>query len=279
MAGGYKLFRKIHRQDVSINNLTGQVRELDERLSRYVEYWKYAKPAWNGKTNYLAIGNSLTIVGGKWNRGVCSTQPDNDYYGLVIASLDHSGFDRADRRAGNKDDSEDEKDDETSREVVAYRYNFNIWERSPIREKVLDLLNLYLSSSIDIITLQLGENVSLLADKDSDLYEADLERLVDYVKSSAPNALIILIDDFWNDKKSEIRRRVAEKMGCLFADLSPIRGKREYQSQEGTVCYMADGSIEHVSREAETHPGDEGMRFIAESVWEQLHTQVKNGKD
>lgn len=48
--------------------------------------------------------------------------------------------------------------------------------------------------------------------------------------------------------------------------MTEIRGKKEYQSKAGTTCQMADGSIEYVTKEAETHPGDEGMKYIAEKV-------------
>ena len=246
---------------MQINNLLGQIRELEERLKRSIEYWKYDTPVWSYETNsinYLAIGNSLTIVGGKWNRGACSTKPNNDYFGIVSDSLK----------------SLSSHVHECS--VVAYRYNFNIWERSPERNKVLDLLDFYLSPAIDIISLQLGENVSQL-DK---TYEIDLQILVDYVRQAAPKAQIVIIDDFWDTNRSKVRQRVADKTNCLFADLASIRGKREYQSREGIVCYMIDGSMEYVTKNAETHPGDEGMHFIAESVLKQLrtHMNAKNGK-
>ena len=63
---------------------------------------------------------------------------------------------------------------------------------------------------------------------------------------------------------------MAKEKSCAFADLSNIRGNKKYQSKEGTKCLMTDGTAKRVSKEAETHPGDEGMKYIAEKIIEQI---------
>ena len=190
----------------------------------------------------MAIGNSLTLIT-SWGRGICSTKPDNDYFGLIVAYL-----------LNNPTTS-------INKNVVAHRWNFAIWERSSNRTATLDLLDPFLNTSLDLVTIQLGENVH-----DTSTYETDLEILIDYVQAKAPKAQVILIDDFWDDIKSEMRKRVALKKNLMFADLSAIRRNKKYQSRAGTECFMEDGRIKKVSKEAETHPNDEGMKFIAEKV-------------
>ena len=81
---------------------------------------------------------------------------------------------------------------------------------------------------------------------------------------------IILIDDFWEQAISDMRRAAAEETGVAFADLSEIRGKSEYQSREGTAFALADGSADIVSKAAETHPGDAGMKYIADQIIKNL---------
>lgn len=166
---------------MQINNLMGHVAELDERLKRTTDYWRY-KVEW-GTKNYLAIGNSLTFIEKPWGRGICSTKPDNDYFGIINKKLN---------------------------DWVSHRCNFSIWERTSERNKTLDLLDVYLSTTIDVITIQLGENVFAI----DNTYEADLEKLIDYIKKAAPKAQVIIIDDFWNDKRSKIRKAVSEKRVC-----------------------------------------------------------------
>lgn len=299
---------------MQINNLKGQVRELDERLKRSTEYWRYGVINWDANSfNYLAIGNSLTLTE-NWGRGACSTKTNNDYFGLVLRFLNE----KARKVKSNQDQDspftqnmtsniasvtqdeqqklqqqlKEEKRQQVQQEehIIAHRCNFNIWERSPDRKKVLDLLDIYLSPELDLITLQLGENVSITGEADLERYEQDLRILIDYIKDKAPKAKIILIDDFWSEEKSKVRQHVAEQksdssgsLGSLdsldisdrpelrFADLSGIRGRQEYQSKAGTVCYMADGTTESVTKEAETHPGDEGFRYIADRVIEKFN--------
>ena len=144
---------------------------------------------------------------------------------------------------------------------MAYPYNFATWERINNRESVFDLLDPYLSPELDLVTIQLGENVV-----DVSSYEEDLENLVNYVKKRAPDAAVVIIGDWWSIEKNGMRKTAAENTGVLFADLSAIIGKKDYQSETGMVCYLSDGSSIEVSEAASTHPGDKGMQYIAAQV-------------
>ena len=116
------------------------------------------------------------------------------------------------------------------------------------------------------MTIQLGENVT-----DTSHFEEDLETLIAYVHKRAPRAKIIVIGDFWDKNRNEMRKQAAENQSVLFADLSEIIGNKEYQSQKGTICTLDDGSTIAVSKEAATHPGDKGMEYIANKVIEEIH--------
>lgn len=150
-------------------------------------------------------------------------------------------------------------------DVAAYRLNYASWERMQDRSQALDLLDLLLSDKLNLVTIQLGENVT-----DTSRYEQDLETLIDYVQQHAPKAKIIVIGDFWDKKRNDMRREAAQNQNAAFADLSTIIGDKAYQSKEGTPCTLDDGSTITVSKEAATHPGDKGMEYIAEKVIDQL---------
>ena len=63
-------------------------------------------------------------------------------------------------------------------------------------------------------------------------------------------------------------------MNIPFVDLFDIRGKTEYQAGIGTRVQGADRkgrTIEHSGVAA--HPGDEGMKYIAEKVLEEINVQ------
>ena len=233
-----KIYTHEKWQSTQIHNLIGQVSELSERLKRQTDYYLY-DIKWGDSFNYLAIGNSLTLIEGNWGRGICSSLPDNDYFGLVKKYLI----------------------EKFSADTTANRLNYFIWETAQNREKVLDLLDVYLSNKLSLVTIQLGENAS-----DISSYKEDLKNLVKYIKDKAPKAKIIIIDDFWDKEKSRIRKEVAEDLKLDFADLSEIRGNKDYQSREGLIAKGIHGENITVSKEAETHPDDKGFKYIAEKI-------------
>lgn len=215
---------------------------MKERLDQETEYYNYETHYREDAYNYFAIGNSLTLIK-SWGRGICATKMDNDYFGLVKAG--------ASARSGEP--------------VVAYRYGFSVWERSGDRNTCLRLLNPYLDASLDLVTIQLGENA-----RDLSTFENALVSLIQYVREKAPKARIIVIGDFWDKKKNELRRNAAARTGCGFADLGPIIGDKNYQSKVGIEAEAKDGTTRTVTTIEETHPGDEGMEYIAERVLEKV---------
>ena len=239
--GTYKLYNYEQGQSQEISELLGKVEYLEEKLRQTTDYYEYETNYSDDSFNYFAIGNSLTMIT-SWGRGICSTQPDNDYFNLVSSYL---------------------KSEYGS--CVSYAYNFSTWERSPNRTETLDLLDIFLDQRLDLVTIQLGENVT-----DISSYQDDLEYLISYIEEKCPNAMIIMIGDWWSESKNEIRYNVAQELEINFADLSAVIGDKSYQSTEGQVCYLEDGETIQVSAAAASHPGDKGMRYIADKVIEFL---------
>jgi hypothetical protein len=199
--------------------------------------------------NYLAIGNSLTrhgVCDYWWNDdgGMAASTVDKDYVHRVTAYL-----------KGEYD------------EVNAFALNFSRWEKTTERAATLNFLDPYLDPALDLVTVQLSENATNL-----DTFEADFDELVKYIREKAPEAKLIIIDDFWvAGGKADMKKRVADANGLAFADLSEIKGKPEYQCGLGTVVYDPEGGehiVEH--KGVAGHPGDLGMEYIANAVIELL---------
>jgi hypothetical protein len=211
---------------------------LKEKQQQANNYYEYTTDYTDDSFNYFAIGNSLTLINGNWGRGICSTRPDNDYFHLIVKELEN-----------------------TQGKIVAYPYNYADWERSNDRNFCLDLLDVYLSDKLNLVTIQLGENVA-----DKTTFEQDLESLIAYVHAKAPKAKIIIIGDFWDKERNTIRQTAAQNTNCPFADISAIINNKEYQSKEGNECLGKDGNTIKVSAAAATHPSDKGMQYIANAV-------------
>ena len=134
------------------------------------------------------------------------------------------------------------------------------------KRQSLDRLNIFLSDKLNLVTIQLGENVS-----DTSRFGADLEELISYVQQRAPKAQIIVIGDFWDKRRNDMREKAAQNKGVTFVDLFAIIGDKSYQSKEGTPCLLDDGSTMIVNKAAETHPGDKGRAYISDKVIEKIH--------
>ncbi|MBE5837170.1 SGNH/GDSL hydrolase family protein [Butyrivibrio sp.] len=122
---------------------------------------------------YLAIGNSITIhsiTSFWWNEvGMAVCDAEHDYYHLGLDYLK-----------------------ENNKSVKGVPYNFSVWEtQSHDRDETLEYLDHYLSTELDLVTIQLAENAS-----DLTTYQEDYVSLISYVREKAPNARILVIGDF-----------------------------------------------------------------------------------
>ena len=240
--GGYcfnRLMRHERAQSLQISNLQGQISLLQLKVANH-NTWHTSEDGFD----YLAIGNSITRHGlcdywwGEW--GMAASTASNDYFTLVSSSL--------------------QKKFEA---VNCHRINFSVWERlAHDRSETWEVLDPYLNENVDLVTIQLSENaLDLITFKD------DLSSLLKHIKVLCPKSTIIVVDDFWSDEKSKLKKQACKENNIPFADLSDIRGKKEYQGRRGTMVMGADGKehkIEHSG--VAIHPGDEGMKVIAERV-------------
>lgn len=243
---GYKFIKHEQGQNERINNLQSQVSLLQAAIDK-------AEVEWGDGYNYLAIGNSITkhpLASYWWAEdGMAASTADKDYFHLVSSYLEQSYDD-----------------------VAAYAFNGSAWEvQTNDRYEVLSMgvWDGYLSEEIDLVTIQLSENVS-----DTITFESDFKEMIEYVVRKCPQAQIVVVDDFWSDEKSEMKKSAVDKLNAEglevdWVDLREIRGKSEYQAGMGTIVYDADGGehiIEHDG--VAIHPGDLGMEYYAEKIKE-----------
>ena len=92
---GYKLYKHEKMQASQISGLMGQVSDLmgqvgytNEKLSQMSDYYNFETEYKKDTFNYFAIGNSLTLIT-SWGRGICSTEPDNDYFNLLKKTFEN----------------------------------------------------------------------------------------------------------------------------------------------------------------------------------------------
>lgn len=250
---GYKLIRHEQAQNRQISSLQQLVAVLSEKTKGHdaAEEFK-AKQGYH----YLAIGNSVTLHGitdywwGDW--GMAASTKESDYVNTIVSAL------------------EDKKGDDG---VAGMTYNYSVWEvQSHDRAQTWEFLDQYLFPGIDLITVQLSENCS-----DLSTFQSDFTALLNHImEKCGADVQIIVIDDFWSDEKSEIKRSVCDDMGITFVDLSDIRGKAGYQAGIGTTVCGNGGDKHTIEHEGVAkHPGDKGMALIAERVLKRIDDTEK----
>lgn len=238
------LFSKFYQHEKWQNE---QIHDLTDKIEKLANKVEYADNAYN----YLAIGNSITRHGLAdywWDEvGMAATKADNDYVHLVVDYL---------------------KD--TYGDVCYYAINFCTWENQEHdRAETHYILDTYLSTKLDLVTIQLSENVS-----DITTFKTDFEALINYIHDNAPNADIYIIGDFWDSGEKELMKiEAATDIGVPFISLDKIKGNPEYQCGIGTIVYDAKGN-EHVVEHngVASHPSDKGMKYIADAIIERLKT-------
>lgn len=199
--------------------------------------------------NYLAIGNSITVheICDYWytRSGLAASQPDLDYYHQIAHYLNvYKG------------------------DVTSYPVNFSTWENLNYdRAETLYLLDSYLDERLDLITIQLGENVSDLSN-----FQSDFSYLITYLKQKAPAAQIIIIGDFWKFlNRDTLKNEVAESYDCEFVSLKEIQDKKEYMCGKGAIILDPDGVEHKVTHSGVAkHPNDDAMAYIASKVTEKI---------
>ena len=190
-------------------------------------------------TKILIVGNSITRhgpapqIGWEHDWGMAATAPEKDYVHLLQAKMEADG-----------------------KNVLTMVRHASNWERTHMNEGALADFEKEHEFSPDILLLRFGENVP--KDCDFDFFAQKLREFVDYI--NAKNALVIVTTTIWgNPKKDAVLRSLAEERGYPCVELGAI-GKDD--------SMMAIGLFEH--RGVSIHPGDKGMQYIADTVYEEL---------
>jgi hypothetical protein len=199
--------------------------------------------------DYLAIGNSLTknkITNIWWSEwGASATREENTYFRIVSDYLSS-----------------------VKGKVNSEAVSLVQWELLDTnRPETLILLDPYLNEDIDLITIQLGENMTF----DYEL-ENDYDYMIEYIRNKAPKARIILVGTFWHQGDMEsVKKSVCASNNIQYIDLTFLWGKSEYQCGMNTVVYDKDGNEHEVlNRGVAIHPNDKAMKYIADAIIESL---------
>ena len=222
------------KKDIEANNVPS-----DNQVKRHI----CIETAPGAKFKLLFAGNSITIhdpapdIGWYGSWGMAASAKDKDYVHVLkkMLSEKYGAFDMGVLQAAN--------------------WERSFWEDSALENDGIEDARGF---DADIIVIRLGENAHPFAKPDRD-FGAALEKLAAYLNKSK-KARIIITDMFW---QSEILdksiRETAHKNGWTLVKIGDLGAKDENK---------ALGLFSHQG--VAIHPGDAGMKHIAERIFEAI---------
>lgn len=200
-----------------------------------------------GNIDVLVLGNSMTIHPicnywwGEW--GMAASSKDKDYVHQLESMLaEHYN-------------------------VSCTAVQFASWEtQAHDRAEGLMLLDPFLDGiDYEYIIIQLGENIN-----DITSIETDFLDLTQYINDKQ-NAQILVLGNFWENKVVDVvKKDTCQSIGAYFVDLSDLQ-LNKYKTRLGATVFGDEGKTYAIEHEGVAqHPGDEGMKAIAEKIYETM---------
>lgn len=194
----------------------------------------------------LFLGNSITLhgpapaIGWLGNWGMAASSKDKDYVHLVLKAISQT--------AGREPQS-----------VVANVANF---ERQYATYDVDAGLEKELAFKPDLVIVAMGENVPALTTEPAKAaFKASTTRLLRRLKENS-EPVIVVRSCFWpNEAKDNVLKQACEEVGGIFVDAG-ARAKDE--------AYFARSERQFSHAGVAAHPGDRGMKAIADAILEAM---------
>jgi lysophospholipase L1-like esterase len=194
----------------------------------------------------LFLGNSITLhgpaphIGWSGNWGMAASALEKDYVHLLLRRLSEA----------------------TGRTPEAMIQNLADFERNYPTYDVGSALKKQLEFNADLVIVAIGENVPAFPSQEAkDRFSNALASLLAALKKHG-NPAIFVRSCFWPDKtKDEVLRQVCREAGATFVDISRLaKDESHYARSERKFVHAGVAA----------HPGDKGMRAIADALWEAI---------
>lgn len=193
----------------------------------------------------VVFGNSLTAGFGTF--GMAASDSKHDYYFYVRQFLlERNGA------------------------LEMERHGASTWEGKTNSEErtsyVQTLIDSYLDGTEDLIIIQLSDNVN--TDEKRATFPEDVHTLLRMLRTSCPKARIVWVAAWygWNVNYEPIEKACVE-MGIDLVDIRDLSTVAANKSAIGNTYTKDDGTVvEITSSGVASHPGDTGMKLIAERI-------------
>lgn len=126
----------------------------------------------------------------------------------------------------------------------------------------------------DLVILQIGDNVN--TDERKTKYRANINGLMTAIRAKAPDCILVYLGSWFAkpDLETEVSE-ACERSGALRVDIADLHTQAN-QNTVGASCTWPDRTTHVIdSSGVAMHPGDPGMKAIADRLWQTLDPLVK----
>lgn len=186
-------------------------------------------------SNVLILGNSITYsqqnlsIGWKGNWGMAASVPEKDYVHLLTAKF----------KATNANCTVQ------ATNIAAFELNYNTYDFDTE-------LKTYRDTKPDLLILRIGENVQ--SSFDSVAFAKRYQALIAYMKTGNPNMKVLAAGSFWPDR---------EYINIIMSRYTPYIALNDLGNDLSNYAF----NLTNVSDAVKGHPGDKGMKGIADKIW------------
>ena len=196
----------------------------------------------------LFIGNSLLLGHGTF--GMCATDSKNDYYYHVTQYLRQFHPDGVyDKLLG------------APYEQTETQSGLDNWIEQNIKTKRTDY---------ELVLVQLGDNVN--NEIRNELFKTSCKNLLVAIRQHMPKARVVWAGEwYYTTQRQEIIAKACAETGSTFIDITDISKVQDNRGKIGDIITRDDGTtFEVISSGVASHPGNKGMKALADRIIEIL---------
>lgn len=199
----------------------------------------------------LYLGNSITLhgpaekIGWSGNWGMAASSQATDYVHLLTAKIAAAAGGEPQVRVKN---------------IAAF-------ERTLDQYDIATELKEELAFRPELVIVAIGENVAALKeDADRDRFRTSLDALLKAINAAGARKVFVRSNFWLAPDKDAILRESAKAAGATFVDLGEI-------GRDPSMMARSERKIDHDGVAA--HPGDKGMKGIADALWAAIEAEAK----
>lgn len=204
-------------------------------------------------SKYIVMGNSITC-------GMDNSERHGGRFGMAATSFDKDWVYYVDSAIKEKNSN--------ATYTRIYSSPFEHSETSSSANEWITSNSSSFDQDTDLVIIEMGDNVN--TDAKRSVFANSFPILLHTIRTLCPKARVVCVGIWFNNSiVKAIMLNACEKYGCSFVNISDLNIASNQAVVGDTVTFL-DGTVSTITSEIATHPGNNGMKLIADRIIENL---------